>query len=64
MDKHSNSFGLVISDKEERAITLVPGVNFIKLFSSSLITRLNKVEHLSLVRRRRKKSFIISTVGG
>ncbi len=61
--KQAGLFGLVKIDKEISTITFVPGVNFIKLFSSSLTRRPNKLEHLSLVRRRRKKSFIKSTVG-
>ncbi len=30
--KHSSLFGLVVSNKEKRFITLTPGVNAIKLF--------------------------------
>ena len=32
--KHSNLFGLVISNREKRFITLTPGANVIKLFTS------------------------------
>jgi hypothetical protein len=47
-DKHSSLFCHALSDEEKRFTGLIPGVNVIKLFFSSLMTRPNELEGLPL----------------
>jgi hypothetical protein len=46
--KHSILFGLIICNEEKSFITLTPGVNVTKLFSSSLTKRPNVLVVLDL----------------
>jgi hypothetical protein len=48
-DKHASLFVLSFGDEEGKSfVTLTPGVNVIKLFPLSLMTRPNKLECLPL----------------
>ncbi len=47
MDERTSLFVLRVGDKEKSLITLTPGVNVIKLFSSIADDEAYKLEHLS-----------------